>query len=127
METARTSLKQVIAGIWILAAVVILAGVFWVSNPIAYALGEVVGSLTATGMMIQLYRSLETEMDLPRKQAVNHSRIMSILRSFLELAVLAGSMFVPQWILPFTVFTGMLGRKFAALSVSWFEKFKDRR
>jgi len=46
METAKTSLLEVIIGIWILAAVVILAGVFFVPNPLAYVLGEVVGSLT---------------------------------------------------------------------------------
>lgn len=126
MKTARTSLMEVIAGIWILAGIVILAGVFFVSAPLAYVLGEIVGSLTATLMMIHLYRSIDIEMDLPKKKAVNHSRAMSILRNFLEIGVLAGSMFVPQWVMPFTVFTGMLGRKVAALCVPYYEKWKAK-
>lgn len=121
MKTARTSLLEVIAGIWILAGVVILAGVFFVPNPLAYVLGEIAGSLTATLMMIHLYRSIDIEMDLPEKKAVNHSRIMSIFRNLLELAVLVGSMFVPQWLMPYTVFAGMLGRKIAALCVPLYE------
>ena len=35
-------------GIWLLAIIVILSGVFVVSNPLAYVLGELVGSLTAS-------------------------------------------------------------------------------
>lgn len=126
METAKTSLIEVIIGIWILAGLVILSGVFLVSNPLAYALGEVTGSLTATLMMIHLYRSLDIEMDLPEKKAVNHARAMSILRSLMELAVLAGSFFLSRWMMPVTVFTGLAGRKVAALLVPLMEKWRNR-
>ena len=124
MKTARTSLLEVIAGIWIFAGVVILAGVFFVANPLAYVLGEIVGSLTATLMMIHLYRSLDIEMNLSEKKAVNHSRLMSIVRNLLELAVLAGSFYISQWVMPYTVFAGMLGRKAAALCVPLYENRK---
>lgn len=127
MKTARTSLLEVIAGIWILAGIVILAGVFFVANPLAYVLGEIAGSLTATLMMVNLYRCIDIEMDLPEKKAVNHSRIMSVFRNLTELAVLAGSMFIPQWVMPYTVFAGMLGRKAAALCVPLYENRKMRR
>lgn len=125
METAKTSLREVIVGIWILAAVVILAGVFFVPNPLAYMLGEVVGSLTATCMMIHLYCSIDVELDLPEKKAVNHARITSALRSVIELLVLAGSFYVSQWIFPLTVLAGLLGRKIAALAVPWMEKVRN--
>ena len=130
LTLAEVTLIEVIAGIWVLAAIVILAGIFFVSNPLAYALGEIVGSITSSLMMIHLYRSLEIELDLPEKNAVNHSRLMSALRSVIELGVLAGSFYISRWVLPYTVLAGLFGRKLAALAVPLFEEGKkafDRR
>ena len=45
MKEAKRSLIEVIIGIWFLAVVVILAGVFFVPSKIPYVLGEVTGSL----------------------------------------------------------------------------------
>ncbi|MCH5251455.1 MAG: hypothetical protein J1F22_00650 [Lachnospiraceae bacterium] len=127
METAKKSLIEVIAGIWVIAGIVILAGVFWVSNPLAYVLGELAGSLTATLMMLHLYHSLDIEMDLARKNAVTHSRIMSVVRSVLEIAVLAGSLFIPQWVSPVTVFIGLFSRKISALTVPVLNQWRENR
>lgn len=124
MKAARISLWEVIIGIWILALVVILAGVFFVPNPLAYVLGEVVGSAAASGMMFHLYHSIDIELDLPEKKAVNHSRIMGMLRGGIEIVVLFGSFFVAEWILPYTVFAGLLARKIAALMVPFMEKIR---
>lgn len=44
MKEAKRSLIEVIIGIWFLAVVVILAGVFFVPSKIPYVLGEVTGS-----------------------------------------------------------------------------------
>jgi hypothetical protein len=127
MKIAKRTLIEVIVGIWILAAVVILAGVFFVPNPLAYTLGEVVGSLTSSAMMFHLYCNLEIELDLPENKAVNHSRIMSALRSFIELGVLAGSFYISHWVLPYTVLAGLFGRKLAALAIPIYEeKVRDK-
>ncbi len=127
MEIAKKSLIEVIAGIWILAGIVILAGIFLVSNPLAYALGEVVGSLISSLMMIHLYKNIEIELDLPEKKAVNHSRFMSALRSFIELGVLAGSFYISHLVLPYTVLAGLFGRKLAALAVPFYEERKHKK
>ena len=127
METAKKTLIEVITGIWILAGIVIIAGVFWVSNPVAYVLGELVGSLTASLMMLHLYRSLDIEMDLKRKSAVDHSRIMSVVRSVLEIAVLAGSLFFSHWISPVTVFAGLFSRKISAVCVPFIKRRREKR
>ena len=74
MKEAKRSLIEVIIGIWFLAVVVILAGVFFVPSKIPYVLGEVTGSLVATLMMVHLYHFLDHEKDLNRKREVNHSR-----------------------------------------------------
>lgn len=127
MDTARTTLIETIIWIWIIAGIVILAGVFFVTAPFAYISGEIVGSLTASLMMIQLYSSLDIELDLPEKKAINHSRIMGVMRSVIEIAVLAASFYVSRWVMPYTVLAGLFGRKFAAVIVPFYEEFREKR
>lgn len=126
MKAAKISLLEVIVGIWLFAAAVILAGVFFVPNPLAYVLGEVVGSATSSLMMLHLYRSLDIELDLSEKRAVNHARFTSMIRSLIEIAVLAGSFFVSDYVLPYTVLAGLLARKFAAMLVPVMERIRMR-
>lgn len=123
MKIAKRTLIEAIMGIWILAAVVILAGVFFVPNPLAYVLGEIVGSGTASLLMLHMYRSIDIELDLPEKKSVNHSRIMIMIRSLIELGVLFGSFYIANWVLPYTVLAGLFGRKFAPMLVPVMEKF----
>ena len=52
METAKISLWEVIIGIWILAIVVILGGIFFVPEPLPYALGEIAGSEWTYGSFV---------------------------------------------------------------------------
>ncbi len=124
MRAAKISLWEVLIGIWILAVIVIAVGVWFVANPLAYILGEVVGSATASGMMIHLYRSIDIELDLPEKKAANHSRAMGTVRSIIEIAVLFASFFVSDYVLPYTVLAGLLARKVAALLVPFMEKIR---
>lgn len=126
MKIARISLLEVIIGIWLLAVIVIFAGVFFVDDPLAYVLGEIVGSVTASAMMLHLYRSIDIELDLPEKKAVAHSRVMGMTRSFIEVAVLFASFLLAEWISPYTVLAGLLARKIAALMVPWMEKIRTR-
>ena len=126
MKTAKISLLEVIIGIWLLAILVIFAGVFFVSNPLSYVLGEVVGSATASLMMLHLYRSLDIELYLPEKKAVNHAKFTSVVRSLIEIAVLAGSFFIAEWVMPYTVLAGLLARKFAAMLVPLMERIRTR-
>lgn len=123
METARRTLIEVVIGIWILAVLVIAAGVFFVPNPLAYVLGEIAGSATASLLMLHMYHCLDVELDLPKKKAVNHSRLMIVLRSLIEIGVLFGSFYIAKWVLPYTVLAGLFGRKLAPLLVPVLEKF----
>ena len=127
MNTARTTLIETIVWIWILAGIVIFAGVFFVASPLSYVMGEVAGSLAASLMMIWLYSSLDIELDLPEKKAVNHSRIMGVLRSATEIGVLAASFYFSRWVMPYTVLAGLFGRKFAAIIVPFYEEWKEKK
>lgn len=126
MKTAKISLLEVIVGIWLFAIAVILAGVFFVPNPLAYVLGEIVGSATSCLMMFHLYRSLDIELDLAEKKAVGHARLTSVVRSLIEIVVLAGSFLIEDYVLPYTVLAGLLARKFAAMLVPVMERIRMR-
>lgn len=127
METAKITLIETVIGIWLIAAVVVAGGIFFVPNPLSYTLGEIVGSATASLMMLHLYRNIDMEMDMPRKRAVTHARITSAVRSVLEILVLAGSFFISEWVLPYTVLAGLFGRKFAVLLVPVMERVRTGR
>ena len=127
METAKISLWEVIIGIWILAIVVILGGIFFVPEPLSYALGEIACSITASGLRVHLYRSIDIELDLPEKKAESHSKAMGLVRSTIEIGVLVGSFFLSKWVMPYTVLAGLLARKAAALMVPWMEKIRLRK
>lgn len=126
MKIARVSLIEVLIGIWLLAVIVILTGVFWVSHPLSFVLGELVGSVTASALMLHLYRSIDIELDLPEEKAINHSRVMAMIRSAIELVVLFAGFYLAEWICPYTVLAGLLARKIAALMVPWMEKIRTR-
>ena len=127
MKTAKTSLWEVIAGIWILAAVVIAVSLIGISHPVPYVLGEIAGSLAAMLLMLELYHSVDVELDLPEKRAVSHSRLHAILRSCVELALLVAAFFAAEWISPYTVLIGLLGRKFGTLLVPLMERIRCRK
>lgn len=122
MKKAKKTLIEVIIIIWVFAIVVTCLGVFFVSNKIAYILGELVGSLTATAVMVHLFRCVDIETELPEKKAVNHARITSVVRTLIELAVLLLSVFIAQWVNPYAVFLGLLARKFSCLLVPFYER-----
>ncbi len=127
MEEGKRTLIEVILGIWILALLVILGGVFFVERKLAYVLGELVGSLTASLVMVWLYESIALEMDLDKKGAVGHARLQAALRVLVETAVLAGSFYIAEWVMPFTVLSGLFGRKFAPFLVPLMEHIRKKR
>ncbi len=62
-------------------------------EPLPYALGEIAGSITASGLMVHLYRSIDIELDLPEKKAVSHPERWGLYGSAIEIGVLVGSFF----------------------------------
>ncbi len=126
MEMAKRNLKQIIAGIWILAGVEILVGIFLTSNRISFVFGEILGSVVASLLMLHLYYSLDIELDLEQNKAIQHSRTMSILRSAIEIGVLMAAVFLWDYINPFAVLLGLFGRKFSPLFIPLWEKQKNK-
>ena len=92
MQEAKKTLLRVIGLIWALAAVVAAVGVvIWLFFPfrlLPYLLGELLGSAVSAALMFHRYSTLDVELDLNRKSAVNHSRVMASLRTLVSLAAL---------------------------------------
>ena len=117
---ARKTLHRVILGIWILAAIVCVSGVWFVEYKPAYLLGEIAGSGIATGLMFHLYHCIDVELDIGEVKAPAHSRWNAMLRLFIEIAAVAGCCFIPEIINPITVLIGLFGRKIGAMMVPLF-------
>ena len=119
MQEAKKTLIRVIGLIWILAAVVAVGGIaaYAISSfrLLPYLLGELLGSAVSTVLMLHRYSTLDVELDLNRKSAVNHSKVMATLRTFAALAALFVGFYLPRLFNPFTVFAGLFATKAAAL------------
>lgn len=119
MREARRTLIRVIGLIWVLAAAVAVAGIVaYVVSPFSllpYLLGELLGSAVSSVLMLHRYSTLDVELDLNRKSAVNHSRVMASLRTVAALVALFLGFYLPQLFNPFTVFAGLFATKAAAL------------
>ena len=118
-EGSKPALHRVIGIIWLLAAVVLAAGlVVWIFHPFSilpYTLGEVLGSGVSTLLMLHRFSTLDLELDLERKSAVNHSKVMATLRSIAALAALFAGFRFPWLFHPATTFAGLFATKAAAL------------
>jgi hypothetical protein len=78
-------------------------------------LGELLGSGVSTLLMLHRFSTLDLELDLERKSAVNHSKVMAALRSIAALAALFAGFRFPWLFHPATTFAGLFATKAAAL------------
>lgn len=119
MKEARKTLTRVIALIWGLAAVVTAAGVvIYMIRPFSflpYVLGEVLGSVVSSLLMMHRYSTLDVELDMNQKGATNHLKLMASLRALIALAALMCGFYFPHLFYPVTVFVGLFSQKAAAL------------
>lgn len=128
MKEAKKTLIRVIILMWILAAVVIVIGIplsiFTPVRLVPYVLGEVMGSAVSTLLMIHRYTTLDVELDLNKKSAANHLKMMASFRSLVSLLALFMGFYFRHIFFPFTVFTGLFATKAAALLYPVF--FRDK-
>ena len=119
MQEAKKTLVRVIVLIWILAVAVAVTGiVISIFVPFAlvpFLLGELLGSTVSMLLMMHRYSTLDVELDMNRKSAVNHSKVMASLRAVAALAALFLAFYMPQWFSPVSVFAGLFATKAAAL------------
>jgi hypothetical protein len=119
MQEARKTLIRVTALSWILAVLVIAAGIVIAQfRPLAwkpYVLGEVLGSAVSSLLMLHRYMTLDVELDMNKKSASNHLKVMASLRVLILLAALMLSFWCSWLFYPLTTFFGLFASKAAAL------------
>lgn len=119
MQEAKKTLVRVVILIWALAAGIIAAGTaiyfIWPFPLLPFILGELLGSVVSMLLMMHRYSTLDVELDMNRKGAVAHARVMASLRLLISLAALFLGFYLPQLFSPATVFAGLFATKAAAL------------
>lgn len=116
MKKQNATLIELWVGIVFFALVSLLAGIWFVENEIAYALGVLVGALTAVYLAWHMARSIDKMLDRAEAGADPGMgmRVSSLLRYGIVVLVLIITAFASEWVNPISTFVGIIGLKVAA-------------
>lgn len=115
MREAGQVCREMLAGliIWMIVTAVLLA-VIATNKPAALA-GVFVGTITAAGVILHMYRHLDIALDMDAKHAQAHTQVAAFQRMFIMAAVIGVSMVFSGYIHPVGVVLGLFGVKATAL------------
>lgn len=116
MKKLNPTLVELWTGSLFFTILALLAGIWFVQNKLAYALGLLVGTIVTMYLAWHMARSIERMLE-KAEQGVDGSagmRMSSLLRYGLVVLILIASAFVSEWVNPISVFVGILGLKVAA-------------
>ena len=116
MKKLNPTLVELWTGSVFFAILVLLAGIWFVQNKLAYALGLLAGTVVTMYLDWHMARSIERMLE-KAEQGIDGSagmRMSSLLRYGLVVLILIASAFVSEWVNPISVFIGILGLKVAA-------------
>ncbi len=116
MKKQNATLIELWVGIVFFALISLLAGIWFVENKLAYALGLPVGALTAVYLAWHMARSIDKMLDRAElgADAGAGMRVSSLLRYGIVVLVLIITALVSEWVNPISVFIGIIGLKVAA-------------
>lgn len=116
MNESRTLLKQLMIGIALWAALVILAGCLVLNRDrLSYISGVLAGGLTAVYLLWSMYHHLDIALSSKDSEfARKHVNKWTIIRMFVMMAVIGLSMAFYQVVHPVGVVLGIWGIKPAA-------------
>ena len=116
MKKQNATLIELWVGIVFFVLISLLAGIWFVENKIAYAIGVVVGALTAIYLAWHMARSIDKMLDKAETGADPGAgmRLSSLLRYGIVVSVLVITTFLYEWVNPISTFVGILGLKVAA-------------
>ena len=116
MKEQNATLIELWVGIVFFALISLLAGIWFVGNKLAYALGLLVGALTAVYLAWHMARSIDKMLDRTElgADAGAGMRVSSLLRYGIVVLVLIITALVSAWVNPISVFIGIIGLKVAA-------------
>lgn len=113
IEDEAGTLKEVWVGILLWGCVCELAGVFFVSAPLSYSLGILIGTATAAGYGYHMLWALEQSIDAGEAFAQKFIRKHSVIR-YLVLVILMLVLIYTETVNPLSWFLALMGVKAAA-------------
>lgn len=126
MDEAKKTLKEIIMGILIVAAIETIIGAILSDYPLNFILGELLGTIATVVFMVNLFKSLDTALDLDEESAVKYSRKKAVLRMIFLAAVIFLSFVLMNYVSVLGTFLGLMNIKFGVYSVPLFHKYKER-
>lgn len=121
MEQVKETLRGVVIGILLYAALVEIVGIFFSGNIQGYTQGLLAGTAVAIFLMVHMAVTLDKGLDMPEQQAVKYTRRQSFVRLGIMLAALLLGVVFDQ--LNFIALVlGLLGLKIGALVAPFFLK-----
>lgn len=115
IRQAKQVCKEMLAGLVIWMAVIMLLLVIIAANKLAALAGVLVGTAAAAGLILHMYRHLDIALDMDAKHAQAHTQFAAFQRMFIMAAVIGVSMAFSEYAHPVGVVLGMFGVKATAL------------
>ena len=116
MKKMNPTLVELWTGSVLFSVLALLAGIWFVENKTAYALGLLAGVLTSVYLAWHMARSIENMLNKAQEgfDGSVGMRVSSLLRYGIVILVLAVAAFVPEYVNPISAFIGIFGLKVAA-------------
>ncbi len=124
MNEAKKTLKEIIAGILLVAAIESVIGAIISDNPIAFILGEILGTIGAVVFMLNMYSTLDVALSMDEENAVKYSRKKTVLRMILLVAVIFISFVLMEYVSVIGTFLALMNIKFGVYLVPLVHKYK---
>ncbi len=115
MGQARQVRRELLMGLGVWTAPMLVLLAVFRENHLAAILGALLGTAAAAVLIFHMYRHLDIALDMDAKHAQSHIQIASFQRVFIMGAVLVISFMLPIYFDPVGVVLGMFGVKISAL------------
>lgn len=115
MRQARQVRRELLMGLGIWTAPVLVLLAVFRENHLAAVLGTLAGTGGAAVLIFHMYRHLDIALDMDAKHAQSHIQVASFQRVLIMGAFLAASFMLPAYLDPAGVVLGMFGVKISAL------------
>lgn len=114
MQIAKDTLYSLILGILFFGIILVTLGTLLAADKAAFVLGGLLGVVTACGIAVHLYKTIEKSLDLDPERSVGYTRGMALLRLGLMGLPVIAAVLIPQVLHPLGVLAGILGLKAGA-------------
>ena len=125
MDKGMQTLIRLIIGNLIYAAVVSVAGIFFVHNSVQFILGVFWSAIGASFVAIHMYCSLQKSLDMGSSDASKRESGQAVIRMMIMIMVVVIGLMLRQWLSPYGVILGMFALKVSAYIQPFFIRHRS--